>query len=104
MTGDLEPYRDPAPLPRRVVGRLLPVEPEPFDSAAAEVAGYLPPPAPAVRRIRLTGYATPRVRQHSADAVVVAYAVAALVLCLAVALVAGIVALAAWHVLHWMGT
>lgn len=107
MSGDLQPFRpDPkVGLPRRVVGRLIDVD------QAAELEPHAEPapfpvmvPAPARGRwVWLSGHATPRVRQHAGDAVVIAYVVAIVVVCTAVASVAYVVAVAAWHVIAWMG-
>ncbi len=81
----------PVPGVRRVTARPLPQVPQ-----------YVPPPVRPVHGVGLTGYATPRVRQHSGDVVVVAYAVAALAVCIAVVLIAAVFGVAAYRVVAWM--
>lgn len=80
-------------------GRFGPARPVPAPWA---VAPHVLPPAEPVRGIRLTGYATPRVRQHAGDAVVIAYAVAAIAVCVAVVLIASVFGVAAYRVVSWM--
>lgn len=100
---DLELYGDsdhPHGRPRRVVGRLMPRELSALESAEPAVR-----PVPAAgqgRWVWLSGHATPRLRQHAADVAVVVYVVACFAICAAVALVASVIGLAAWHVIAWM--
>ncbi len=79
--------------------RFGPVRPVP---APWPVAQHVPPEADPVRGIRLTGYATPAVRQRAGDAVVIAYALAGVAVCVAVVLIAAVFGVAAYRVVAWM--
>lgn len=88
-------------------GDLVPVEPDRFGPARPVpspwlVPSHVLPAADPVRGIRLTGYATPRVRQHAGDAVVIAYALAGVAVCVAVVLIAAVFGVAAYRVVSWM--
>ena len=100
VNGDRSARRSAELVPAEIEpGRFGPARPVPAPWA---VAPHVLPPAEPVRGVRLTGYATPRVRQHAGDAVVVAYAVAAVAVCIAVVLIASVFGVAAYRVVSWM--